>query len=247
MPKRLLIPVFLCAAALNAQTQAAGENAAVKAPSFWKRFSLGFRVRGIPLPLFRDRTVESSTTKPAATYKYTTTSTSAHVGLGASLEFRLRSNLLVTADALHHGIGYTQTTTITDTSASTTKTTTITETTRATYWDFPVRVQVLGLVPHTPRRMFVSGGATLRYVRNVRTGNEYQYPDSTTAYNERATTPSKRMLPGAVVGVGFRFLDDFGFKVVPEVRYTRWFGSTFNTLSTHSEIGQVEVLIGITH
>jgi hypothetical protein len=247
MPKPLLIPVFLCAAALSAQTQTAGENAAVKTPSFWKRFSVGFRVRGLPLELYRDRTIETPGSKASVTNKYETTSTSPHVGLGASLEFRVRQNILVTADALHHGMEYKQTTTITDTSTSTTKTTTITETTRATYWDFPVRVQVFDVVPHAPRRMFVSGGGVLRHVGNIRTGNEYSYPDGTTAYNEKATRPSRRMLPGAVVGVGFRFVDDFGFKVVPEVRYTRWFGSTFNTLSTHSEIGQVEVLIGITH
>jgi hypothetical protein len=149
---------------------------------------------------------------------------------------------LVAVDFLHHSASYTPTTEITD---SNSKKTTISEATRATYWDIPVRLQVLSL-PRLPRRMFVSGGGVLRHAGHIRTGNEFTYHDGSTDYNEWPTKPAKNPIWGVVVGAGFRFVDDFNIKVMPEVRYTRWFGSTYNSASTLSQQGQLEALIGIT-
>ena len=50
----------------------------------------------------------------------------------------------------------------------------------------------------------------------------------------------------AVVGSGLRFVDDFGIKVEPELRYTRWFGRTFNSESTRSSENQIEVNLAFT-
>jgi hypothetical protein len=40
-----------------------------------------------------------------------------------------------------------------------------------------------------------------------------------------------------------RFVDDFGVKLTPELRYTRWLGATFNSDSTRSR--RDEIVIGI--
>ena len=55
---------------------------------------------------------------------------------------------------------------------------------------------------------------------------------------------AKRLLIGATVGAGFRFIDEFNIKVTPEIRYTRWNGTTFNQDSTRSPRNQLEVGIG---
>jgi hypothetical protein len=41
-------------------------------------------------------------------------------------------------------------------------------------------------------------------------------------------------------------VDDFGVKLVPEFRYTRWIQPTFDTLSTFSRKNQFEAIVSIT-
>ncbi len=42
------------------------------------------------------------------------------------------------------------------------------------------------------------------------------------------------------------FIDDMKIRFIPEVRYTRWMGRTFDTLSTQSRVDQIEGTISIT-
>ena len=48
---------------------------------------------------------------------------------------------------------------------------------------------------------------------------------------------------GYVVGAGLQFIDPFGIRVVPEIRYTRWMQEIFNNLSTHTQQNQLEANI----
>ena len=57
--------------------------------------------------------------------------------------------------------------------------------------------------------------------------------------------PAKRNLFGKVGGLGFKFIDDVGIKVMPEVRYTQWSGRSFDSDSTRSAKRQLEVSIAI--
>jgi hypothetical protein len=78
----------------------------------------------------------------------------------------------------------------------------------------------------------------------LRTTTNITYADATKGNNTIAAPVSKRLLMGGTVGVGLRFVDEFNIKVTPEVRYTRWNGTTFNQDSTRSPRNQLEVGIG---
>jgi hypothetical protein len=45
--------------------------------------------------------------------------------------------------------------------------------------------------------------------------------------------------------MGVHAVDPFGIRVVPEVRYTRWMGETWNMLSTKTSRNQIEAIISI--
>ena len=53
-------------------------------------------------------------------------------------------------------------------------------------------------------------------------------------------------LRGATAGVGLQLVDPIGVRVVPEVRYTRWFGSVFDNRATRSRPDQVEFVLSLT-
>jgi hypothetical protein len=94
--------------------------------------------------------------------------------------------------------------------------------------------------------VYASIGGVIRKVSNINTTNNITLPDGTTQTNAIPPTPAKRTLRGAVVGFGFKLVDDFHIKVTPEFRYTRWFGSTFATETTVTRKNQMEVGIGFT-
>jgi hypothetical protein len=267
MLRRLSITAVLCACALAAQTPApkplpnpvpptpnelpkpgANQSPQPESPEvepplpFIKRFSFGFRVRAIPHGFFRDRTVTFTTTSNDLDYSYVTESTSPYTGIGPAIEFLLRRNVIIGIDFLHHTAKYKETKTVVDSDEKTEQTV---ETTRVRYWDIPLHVQWLG-PPRLPRRAFVTGGGVVRMAGHIRTGNEYSYKNGTTAYNELPTRPAHKSLYGATAGLGFRLVDGVGIKLTPELRYTRWFGTTFHSVSTRSQFGQLEALIGLT-
>jgi hypothetical protein len=95
-------------------------------------------------------------------------------------------------------------------------------------------------------KMYGAGGVVMRKTSNIRTSNETVNPDATTAYNEYRAVPAHRTVMGAVAGLGFRFVDDYHLKVSPEARYTFWREPSFDSESTHSRRGQLEVGIAIT-
>ena len=58
--------------------------------------------------------------------------------------------------------------------------------------------------------------------------------------------PAHRVSLGAVVGVGFQLIDDVGVRVVPGVRFTRWFSNAFDSPPTRSAKSQLEATIALT-
>jgi hypothetical protein len=94
--------------------------------------------------------------------------------------------------------------------------------------------------------VYVAAGATLRTVTNLRSSTTITYADSTTSTSTAPAPLSRRNVLGAVIGIGFRIVDDFNIKTTPEIRYTRWSGSTFGSDSTLSPRNQLEVGIGFT-
>lgn len=91
--------------------------------------------------------------------------------------------------------------------------------------------------------MYFAGGGAIRSVAHIGTSNQTTDPSGATSSNNIPAVPSARNLPGAVGAVGMRFVDDFGVKLTPELRYTRWLGATFDSDSTRSR--RDELVIGI--
>jgi hypothetical protein len=121
------------------------------------------------------------------------------------------------------------------------------QTTSARLWDVPLMVRHKGVrssgfLSH----MFVAAGVTDRFVSNIGTTTDTTL-NGTTTTARTALSASKKNLLGVVVGAGFQFIDDFGIRVTPEIRYTRWAGRTFASDSVQSPTNQFEVGISISH
>ncbi len=121
-------------------------------------------------------------------------------------------------------------------------------TTRARLLDIPILLRYYNK-DHTRRgrRYFYEGGMALRYVHGIRSfGLTTSEAGTETCCDESSLAPSRRVLPGFVVGAGVQFIDEFGIRFVPEIRYTHWMGRTFDTMSARSRTDQLEFGFSVT-
>jgi hypothetical protein len=223
-----------------------------------KRFSVGLRGRGFPLRSFsamQNQTILTTTTTPAPLrdWNFTTASHSTSWAVGPAIEYLAGPKWTITAELLYSRLRYTKTTSIfwgTDDSTTTADERTKmfrNEDTRAVLWDLPLLVHYRGLAASGPlSRVYVAAGAAARTVTNVRSSTVISNPDTSTSTDNTVTQPSRRNVLGAVVGLGFRIVDDFHINWTPEIRYTRWSGSTFGSDSTVSPRNQLEVGMAFT-
>ena len=201
------------------------------------RLAIGFRIAGYPFNMLANHDVNVTSADSSATYGFTTSNSYLQAGFGPSLEFAVTRRFTVSAEAFYHRLSYT----MTDTATVGSDVTTVAEQTSARLYDIPVMLRYRKF-----EHVYFSGGGSLRKAANVRTTNNITYPDGATSSNNNTTTPSRTNLPGAVVGVGLRFVDDFHIKVEPEIRYTRWMGETFDSESTRSRRNQIELDLAFT-
>lgn len=209
----------------------------------WRRLSFGGRVNGDPFNILSNKSV-NLTPSTTVTEAISTANNYQKISYGPSLEFRITHKFAVNGELLYHRLNYTQTNQITDTVNGNTG---ITENTRASLWDIPVMLRYRGLSESGfLSKFYFAGGGALRRVGHISTSTATNLPGGTTTTSSVATVPSRRDLPGAVVGVGLRLVDDFNIKLSPELRYTRWMGATFDSNSTRSNRNQLEVGIALT-
>lgn len=250
----LLVPASLAQETGPSTSSAPPSPVTVKQKGkFLGPISIGFRVRGFPLGLLPTSIVTRSETNPTREWAFTTSSSTAHVSFGGSIEISLARRLVLAAELLRTRVGYTTDKQvyvgddISTTSNDERKLTSWNEVTKATWWDLPVMFRYQGIRSEGwGSRAYISAGAVVRTTRDIRTTNKVTNPDATTATDNNSTHPGKNKILGGVVGFGFRFIDDFNIKVTPEARYTRWTGTLFNADSRNSRRDQVEVGIGLT-
>jgi hypothetical protein len=224
------------------------------------KWSFGFRVEYFPERFFQTQFVQTNTTNPILSSNYYGTSAGAKYTLGLTAEYLLTKHVSLGLDFFYHQEEYTQLDKVKsglqdpNSSYDNRPVTTITQDTRANYWDFPLVARYylpgrakaprgLGWISQT----FLIGGGTFRHVGNIRTGTSTQLPDSSTSYNEVPVTPNKRNMAGLVGGVGYKVFEYGKFKAMGEVRYTRWFGYTFQGPAYESQKNQVEVGLSFTY
>lgn len=209
----------------------------------FRRISYGFRIRAFTSNGFDDRTLQLSDTKANTSQAISTTTTSSRFRLGPTFDLNLSRKLSVQAEAYFQGLQYTtETKNYTGTSTDTgTLKSTVTERTKTSFWDVPVLLRYKGLTEHRfLSQTIIEGGFSLRSLTRIRTGTETLNADSTTAYNE-IPAAGNRLVRGAVAGIGFQFVDGYNIKTTPEIRYTHWFGTTFQSPSSSARTGQLEL------
>jgi hypothetical protein len=161
------------------------------------------------------------------------------------VEHELSNGSTLTAEILYHRLSYDVVTTHYAAGTSNMKLAS-TERTKATLFDIPLMMHVRAFPGSEGFRsgIYVGYGATFRTMINISSTHDYLFWDK--ANDTIPAQPSRRNLVGAVVGVGYRFVDDFRNKVTPQIRYTRWFGRSFDTGITKSPVNQVDLSLGVT-
>ncbi|MBZ5675306.1 MAG: PorT family protein [Acidobacteriia bacterium] len=241
-PVALLITLIAgLAPLLCGQTSTASSKDPADKP--FRRFSYGFRIRALTSNGFDDRSLQLSNTSANTSQAISTTTTVSRFRLGPAVDLNLSRKLSIQAEAFFQGLQYTTVTksyTGSSTDTGTLKST-ITELTKTSFWDVPVLLRYRGLSEHRfLSQTIVEGGFTVRALTRIRTGTETLNADSTTAYNE-IPAAGNRLVKGAVAGIGFQFVDRYNIKTTPEIRYTHWFGTTFQSQSSRSRTDQIEI------
>jgi hypothetical protein len=226
----------------------------LKTHTYVRRFSAGATLSVLTLPIIKDATTNPITTNPPVDALYTSTGMLQRIGWGGQVQAAITERLAVNVGFLLRRVGYKLNSDIfegvfnpvapVDTRIHTIKN----EDTRAKFFDFPVVVRYYGKDRHTAGvRWFVEGGAALRYVSRIKTAIDTTVgTGDTVCCDHTPAQPARRTIRGFVGGLGVQIIDPVGVRVVPEVRYTRWAGRSFDALSTRTELNQVEAMISLT-
>jgi hypothetical protein len=124
--------------------------------------------------------------------------------------------------------------------------TTIEESSIVKYWDYTFLLRRYTKDHFAAgHRAFYGGGFNFRDVRNVRSERETTL-GSTTTPDTKPIVPTRDIGRGITGSVGAQFVDDFGIKLVPEFRFTRWLQPAFDAKSQLSRKNQFEAIVSIT-
>lgn len=266
MPKKLsLAAALLSGVALHGQSQnpPAAQPAAqpspprvVKSPAYVRRISAGASLGVLCLRLVPNRSLNTITTSPVVDALYTTKGLTPRVGYGITAQAVVRDRFAANASVFVRRIGYQMNSDIyegTDnpnTTADERRHTVRNEDTRGRLIDIPVVVRYYGKDrSQAGPRWFVEAGGVIRRVSRIKTQVETTVTLGSKEdknWTGAPATPAQRALRGLVGGFGVQFIDPVGVRVVPEVRYTRWAGQTFNTFSSYTQRNQLEAMISLT-
>jgi len=184
---------------------------------------------------------------------YDTTGASSRIGYGLTFQAGVTDHFAIAAGIYLRKIGYQLTTSINTTTnvveggtvVPTVTTTSTHDDTRGRLLDVPLMLRYFGKSRHVPgARWFAEAGAAWRDSTSFRTSQDSTDASGVvTCCTAEPTVPTHRSSVGYVVGAGLQFIDPFGIRVVPEVRYTRWVDEIFRNLSTHTQQNQLEANI----
>jgi hypothetical protein len=212
-----------------------------------RRFSAGATLTVMGLTTVKKRDINTVTSSPVVDALYSTINASQRIGFGVTAQVAITDRFAVNGSLFMKKLGYQMTSDIIEGNDPTTQIhTSRHEDTRARLFDLPVVVRYYGKDRFDPgARWFVEGGAALRRVSNIRTTTDTVVGSGNLTYDFTAAKPDRRTIRGLVAGFGVQLIDPFGIRVVPEVRYTRWAGQIFNSLSTGTRRDQVEAMISL--
>lgn len=124
--------------------------------------------------------------------------------------------------------------------------TTVEESSIVNYWDYAFMLRRYTKDHEAPgHRAFFGAGMNFRDIRKIRTQRETTL-GADTVPDTQPIVPTRTVGRGIMASVGAQFMDDFGVKLVPEFRYTRWLHPNFSDQSTISRKNQFEAIVSIT-
>ncbi len=218
-----------------------------------RRFTIGGNASVLILGLLKGDQQSESLTSPPLQIDSKNENKGTLFGGGVSVQFFLTDRYAINADLQLRRPRYKLTNTFYEgidnpnTVGDDRTATFITEDTRARYWDLPLLVRRYNESRFEDRRKwFYEAGPVLRRVTGIRSSTETEVRNVKNCCDETPATPAHRNIFGAVAGIGLVVKDDFGIKLVPEFRYTRWFGGIFNNRAAQSRRDQYEILFSIT-
>ncbi len=222
-----------------------------KEPVYVRRISLGITGIGQPRNLIGGAKQEQTTKTPPLDTTVTTTPKAHYAAGGAFVQLAIFQKWALNAGAVYRTAQFESAKTILagidnpNTIKDERTQTGVTDTTKARYLDFPVLFRRYNIERlERGHRWFLEAGPSLRWVSKIRTSRRIDLPNGT-SNTESSPTPHKSSITGATAGIGGQFIDPLGVRVIPEVRYTRWFGATFDSLGLHSRRDQIDIMISI--
>jgi hypothetical protein len=245
----LNITLALLPCAAYAQSESAPTIDRSKA--YVRRFSIGATLNVNGLPLIKDNTTTVATTTPPLFGTYTTTGASQRIGYGVTGQVAITAHFAVNVSLYMHRVGYTMNRDeylgVLDPNATVdTRTHVVTnEDTRARLYELPLTVRWYSKSRYAPGgRFFAEGGGALAEVTNITSSIDTTVNSGTTSCcNTTPITPARKTTHGFVAGLGAQFIDPFGIRVIPQVRYTRWQGQIFDSYSAVMQANQVEGML----
>ncbi|HTS48696.1 MAG TPA: hypothetical protein VMH05_12175 [Bryobacteraceae bacterium] len=218
-----------------------------------RRLAIGATLSVLGLSPVKGSSSSTTTNVNAATTVETDLSSSgasSRIGYGLTAQAAITEHFAVAVGGFLRRLGYiesnTQTTTVTTFINAVPQTTTTTTSTRvdarARVVDVPITLRWYGKGRHERGgRWFVEGGGAWRDVENFKSSlSAIDASGNATCCTFGTAQPTHHQARGVVAGVGAQFIDPFGIRVIPEVRYIRWLTPTFDDSTTHTQRNQVE-------
>lgn len=223
----------------------------VDAKPYIRRFTFGGTLSFLPLSLITGGKKSEVYGTPPVSIESQADNKSSYFGVGLDMEAAITDHFAVSIGVLWRRAGYRLTTKLHDKvdnpatpEDERTLLKTTTEETKANYYDFPMMVKWYNKSRYEPGwRYFYEVGPSLRTVSGIRTAVQTETATEFTCCDETPATPATKNLFGVTAGAGIVLRDDFNIKIIPEVRYTRWFGGTFDTRAVNSRRDQVDASI----
>ena len=215
-----------------------------------RRFSLGAGLSVMVFDTLNNGTLSRSVISPPTVGNYATTVQRYRVGYGGIGQVLITNRFAATVGFFMRRVAYTRQGEVFSgvdsplTAADERRFATVFEDTRARFYDIPVTVRFFGKDREKAGgRWFVEAGGVMRKVSNVKSS-------VVTVLGTEEPTCCKPTVPsqnvrGVVAGFGGQLIDQFGIRVMPSVRFTRWLGESFNSFSTISKRNQIEAIITI--
>ena len=226
---------------------------ASKRKAYVRRFSFGGTFSYAPFGLISNEDIKQTLTGMDGYVSTGSSVTNHRAGGGVTVQFGISERFTLDFNVLYRATGYSATYNYTvgyqapTSSTNTQHNFTTQDTASAKYWDFPLLMRLyLGGRHDQHNHYFLEAGPSLRLIHSARLTEDITDPKGNLTTTDSAYMMRHRNVPGFTVGLGRQFIDPFGIRVVPELRFTQWLYGTFSTVPIRTTHSQAELMVSLT-